>query len=137
MSKHRSMRGEPIDLQKLAAESEKSITVGNTKTNARGDVLGKGGKVVKSAESVAREHYNKNNPKAVKVTGLGGDEIKKQIEDDWDEPVIEEKEAPKKTAPKSKPAPKADATKEESKKDEEWVEDADGNFVRKEDNNEN
>ena len=59
----KSMRGINIDLGKLMARQEKNITVGNTKSNARGDQLGKGGRIVKSADELAREHYNRNDPK--------------------------------------------------------------------------
>jgi len=42
------MQGKAIDFDALRTKNEKSISVGNTKTNARGDTLGKGGKIVKS-----------------------------------------------------------------------------------------
>jgi hypothetical protein len=45
---HYSMQGKAIDFDALRTKNEKSISVGNTKTNARGDTLGKGGKIVKS-----------------------------------------------------------------------------------------
>ena len=48
------------------AQQDKNISVGNTKSNARGDQLGRGGRVVKSADEIANEHYNKNNPKTQK-----------------------------------------------------------------------
>ncbi len=70
---HKSMRGVTVDLAKLMARQEKNITVGNTKTNARGDQLGKGGRIVKSADELAREHYNRNDPKAVIQGGIKAD----------------------------------------------------------------
>ena len=90
----KSMRGINIDLGKLMARQEKNITVGNTKSNARGDQLGKGGRIVKSADELAREHYNRNDPKAVVHGGIKADadtpeilqtrveEIAKPMEDD-------------------------------------------------------
>jgi len=134
MAKHRSMRGEIIDLNKLAAKAEDSITVGNTNTNARGDELGRRGKVVKKADQVARDHYNNNNPKSVKMAGLKVD--------DWEEPDANPEPAPKKAPePATKkapdPAPKKAQSKivkeQPQKNDDQWVEDAEGNFVRKED----
>ena len=65
MKNYKSMRGVTLDLSKLMAKAEKSISVGNTNTNARGDQLGRGGRVIKSADEIAREHYNQNNPRAV------------------------------------------------------------------------
>ena len=62
MKQYKSMRGVNIDLAKLMAKAEKSIAVGNTQTNARGDQLGRGGRVIKSADEIARDHYNANNP---------------------------------------------------------------------------
>jgi hypothetical protein len=122
MKNYRSNRGVPIDLGKLMSQQEKNIAIGNTKSNARGDQLGRGGRVVKGADEIAREHYNKNNPRAVKQTTIKVDDtdVKRKIEeaksnpdpiiDDWQEPVQEEK-----------PVVEED----------EWVEDAEGNFVRK------
>jgi len=129
MANRRSMRGASIDLAKLMARQEKNITVGNTKTNARGDQLGKGGRIVKTADELAREHYNRNDPKAVVQGGIKIDddtpeiqntrvqEVEKPVEDDWVEP----------TPPPAEPKPKAKAVEE----DDPWVEDKDGNFVRK------
>lgn len=126
MANRRSMRGASIDLAKLMARSEKNITVGNTRTNARGDQLGKGGRIVKTADELAREHYNRNDPKAVVQGGIKIDddtpeiqntrvqEVEKPMEDDWVEP----------TPPPAEPQPKA------VEEDDPWVEDKDGNFVR-------
>jgi len=131
MANRKSMRGVEIDLAKLMARQEKNITIGNTKTNARGDQLGKGGRIVKSADELAREHYNRNDPKAVVQGGIKTDddtpeirqtrveEVEKPVEDDWQEPVSEPTPEPTK-----EPEPKA------VKEDDPWVEDKDGNFVR-------
>ena len=99
MKQYKSMRGVNIDLAKLMAKAEKSIAVGNTQTNARGDQLGRGGRVVKSADEIARDHYNANNPKAVVKSSIKVDntldasskkeEPAKQEVDDWEEPVAE------------------------------------------------
>ncbi len=128
MKNYRSNRGVPIDLGKLMSQQEKNIAIGNTKSNARGDQLGRGGRVVKGADEIAREHYNKNNPRAVKQSTIKVDDtdVKRKIEeaksnpdpiiDDWQEPVQEE-------APAQEETPVVE--------EDEWVEDDDGNFVRK------
>lgn len=128
MKERKSMRGVSIDLGKLMAQQEKNIAVGNTKSNARGDQLGRSGRVVKSADELAREHYNRNNPNAVKKTTLKIDDsldMNSKLEearaaaeaattDDWEEPVIEEI---------------VEETTQDIE-DDEWVEDAEGNFVK-------
>ena len=132
MANRKSMRGVEIDLGKLMARQEKNITVGNTRTNARGDQLGRGGRIVKSADELAREHYNRNDPKAVVQGGLKTDddvpeikvqEVEKHVEDDWKEP--ESKSSP---VPPSKP--KVDQNPETIGDEDPWVEDLGGNFVR-------
>mgnify|MGYP001560440990 CR=1 FL=1 len=143
MANRKSMRGVEIDLGKLMARQEKNITVGNTKSNARGDQLGRGGRIVKSADELAREHYNRNDPKAVVHGGIKADEEISNVQvqevekpkDDWVEPTpkptpaavpqpkpAEATPEPPKPVPTPKPAP--------SQEDDPWVEDKDGNFVR-------
>lgn len=130
MKNYKSMRGANIDVAKLMLQQEKNISVGNTRSNARGDQLGRGGRVVKGADEIAREHYNKNNPRAVKQTSIKLDDadVKRQIEDaknnpdpimdDWKEPEQEEVQV------------KEEKTEEKTEPKDEWVEDEDGNFVK-------
>lgn len=54
-----SMRGEPVDFGALAARNEKQITLGNTKTNVRGDLLGDNGTVLKTQEQIEAEWARK------------------------------------------------------------------------------
>ena len=56
--------GKQLDIGALAAQNSKMIAAGNAKVNARGDLLGPGGKVIKTKEQLALE-YNDKNPKAV------------------------------------------------------------------------
>lgn len=130
MKNYKSMRGANIDVAKLMLQQEKNISVGNTRSNARGDQLGRGGRVVKGADEIAREHYNKNNPRAVKQTSIKLDDadVKRQIEeaknnpdpimDDWKEPELEEVQV------------KEEKKEEKIEPKDEWVEDEDGNFVK-------
>lgn len=124
---YRSMRGKPIDLQKLMSQQDQNISVGNTKSNARGDQLGRGGRVIKSADDIARDHYNKNNPKAVVQASIKIDEpaenvakkqvAEKQETDDWVEPM-------------ATPEVKTEPVKEETEEEDPWVETEEGDFVR-------
>lgn len=143
MKERKSMRGISVDLGKLMAQQERNISIGNTKSNARGDQLGRGGRVVKSADEISREHYNRNNPRAVKQTSIKlDDDIKKEIEaaqenketvvDDWEEPNSSP-EAEQEVADIMQAAEAAaeEVLTEIQEDEDEWVEDAEGNFVRK------
>ena len=143
MANRKSMRGVEVDIAKLMARQEKNITVGNTKSNARGDQLGRGGRIVKSADELAREHYNRNDPKAVVHGGIKVDdeipnvpvqEVEKP-KDDWVEPIPTPTPAaipqpkPAETSPEPTPTPPAPKP-QPSQEEDPWVEDKDGNFVR-------
>jgi len=54
---YRSMQGRMIDIEKLRAANEAVQAVGNMSVNAKGDVLGAGGKVVIKKETVMRKYY--------------------------------------------------------------------------------
>jgi hypothetical protein len=60
----RSMRGKEIDMEKLNLRNETIPAVGNMKVNARGDEIGKGGKVIRTREEILKDYY-KDNPRAV------------------------------------------------------------------------
>ena len=81
-----------IDMDALALKNEKEIALGNMGINARGDKIGKGGKIIAEKNQVAREYYE-NNPKAV-VQSVS---IKDAVDD---KPVVEQSASivkPKKT----------------------------------------
>jgi hypothetical protein len=61
---HRTSRGEVVDMDMLRLSNENVIAVGNMKTNARGDELGPGGKVVKTRAQVMAEYHKLNTPVA-------------------------------------------------------------------------
>lgn len=54
-----SMRGEPVDFGALAAQNPHQVTLGNTRTNVRGDILGDNGVVYKTQEQVEAEWARK------------------------------------------------------------------------------
>jgi hypothetical protein len=54
---HKSMQGREIDIDKLRARNETTLAVSNVRTNARGDELGPGGKIIRKAEDAANEYY--------------------------------------------------------------------------------
>ena len=47
-SRHKTSRGVIVDIDQVRLANEDTIAIGNAKTNARGDQLGSGGKVVKT-----------------------------------------------------------------------------------------
>jgi len=99
---YKSMQGKTIDMDLLRQRNELTPAVGNARVNARGDELGPGGKIIKKREEVNKEYYKAQAPMP------NEDAVKrtaeKDLTDDWVEP---------------------------EELDEEWTEDADGNFVKK------
>ena len=93
---YRSMQGRMIDIEKLRAANENEQAVGNMNVNAKGDVLGAGGKVVTTKEAVIKKYYEQ--PK-----GMVSDAPTKNKPTVAPEPV---KTVQKTTPVASKPAPK-------------------------------
>lgn len=60
---YKTMQGRPIDLEALRSKNELTVAVGNAGVNARGDKLGKGGKIVRKREEIVAEYYE-DNPNA-------------------------------------------------------------------------
>ena len=54
---YRSMQGRMIDIEKLRATNEDVRAVGNMNVNARGDVLGVGGKIETPKANVIQKYY--------------------------------------------------------------------------------
>ena len=103
---YKTMQGKPIDMDLLRKRNELTPAVGNAKVNARGDELGPGGKIIKKREEVPAD-YSRDNPTKVPEKVDAPQQVQA------DEPAKEEVVEP-------------------AKEDVEWVEDADGNFVKKE-----
>lgn len=55
MKKHTSYRGQKIDMEMLKFQNQYSIAVGNANMNARGDVIGRGGTIIKKREELLAE----------------------------------------------------------------------------------
>ena len=54
---YRTMQGRLIDIDKLRASNETIQAVGNMHVNARGDVVGQSGRIIKSKDEVMKEYY--------------------------------------------------------------------------------
>ena len=61
---YKTAHGDQIDIDMLRLSNEEVIAVGNMRTNARGDELGPGGKVVKTRAQVMSEYHKLNTPVA-------------------------------------------------------------------------
>lgn len=110
---YKSMQGKVVDMDLLRQRNELTPAVGNARVNARGDELGAGGKIIKKREDVMKEYYT-DSPQA----------------------VVDEAPTPRaSTSTTSTSATtttrKAGQTKAQAKVEEEWIEDEDGNFVKK------
>jgi hypothetical protein len=62
---YRSANGRPIDFESIRLQNEDVIAVGNMRVNARGDELGRGGKVVRTREQIMKEYYALHSPTAL------------------------------------------------------------------------
>lgn len=61
---HKTAMGKVIDLDQLRLANENVIAIGNQHTNARGDELGQGGKVIKTRAQLMQEYHKLNTPVA-------------------------------------------------------------------------
>lgn len=104
---YKTMQGKPIDMDLLRKRNELTPAVGNAKVNARGDELGPGGKIVKKREEVLADYYRDNPTK------------------------VPDKESAPQPVQKDEPVQKEEVV-ETAQEDAEWVEDKDGNFIKKE-----
>ena len=126
---HRTAKGKVVDMDMLRQRNELTPAVGNSRVNARGDELGPGGQIVRSREEIVKDYYDNT------VSAVPDEKFtqSKKAEEVAEEVVV--KEAPKTT--KSRAQKKVESTPtaaelaEFEEADAEWVEDDEGNFVKK------
>lgn len=124
------MRGKIVDMDLLRKRNELTPAAGNARINARGDELGPGGQIVRKREDVVQEHY----AHAGKVADASGRTA--EFNNSTNEPQVEST-APKKTTTRTKKEeviieePLTQNEQEMLNEDDEWIEDADGNFIKK------
>ena len=118
---YRTMQGKSIDMDLLRQRNELTPAVGNVRVNARGDELGPGGKIIRKREEVLRDYYEENVPATEFETPQPAPKQEAQPET-----AVEVEQTKAKTYVKAK----AGKTKAETA-EEDWVEDADGNFVKR------
>lgn len=59
MNKHKTSRGREFNMQAFTSSRGEIIAMGNSGRNARGDMIGPGGKILTSSQEIANTVYNK------------------------------------------------------------------------------
>ena len=72
---HYSYRGHPVDMDKKKKKFEKEIALGNARMNAKGDIVGKGGKIIKTREQQLAEYKEANAPIKIGKVNISNEEI--------------------------------------------------------------
>jgi hypothetical protein len=85
---HRTARGLPIDMDRLRLANETTIAVGNMKTNARGDQLGQGGKVIKTRAQLMNEKNKLHGPIADEFEVLESSDAEVVVERQQQKPIV-------------------------------------------------
>lgn len=122
-----SMRGKKIDLELLKKMNELVPAVGNARVNARGDELGPGGKIIRKREDIMKDYYQS-----------GPNQVIQESTKRKEKPIAETTTptATVSTTPVSVENTTAimDQLTAEEKVlfNDDWAEDSEGNFVKKE-----
>jgi outer membrane biosynthesis protein TonB len=109
---YRTMQGRMVDIEKIRAANESVQAVGNMNVNARGDVLGAGGKIVTPKSEVIKQYYEKpkgmvdDTPARSKPTPAPKVEAKPQVQKMT---PVASKPVASKPAPQKAVAPKVEA----------------------------
>lgn len=65
MSTHYTYKGKPVDMGALLMMNQHAVALGNANLNARGDLLGQGGEIMKTAEQITEEYYQQQTAQVV------------------------------------------------------------------------
>jgi hypothetical protein len=114
---YKSFQGKQIDMDLLRKKNELTPAVGNARVNARGDELGAGGKIIKKREDLVREYYKGSEPVAEEPTQAAK--------------PVETQTARAQQKVETTAEPTTDLSDTEKEMFDEWVEDDDGNFTKK------
>ena len=117
---YQTFQGKQIDMDTLRQRNELTPAVGNARVNARGDELGPGGKIIKKRDDVIRDYYEEHPQAAPDEVA----EVEQPVEEVTEPVQTKAQKKSTENAKKAKAAEKADA-------EDDWVEDADGNFVKR------
>lgn len=120
-TQHRSMRGKLVDMNLLQKKNELAPAVGNARMNARGDEIGKGGKIVRKREEIVKEYYGQQGT----VKDSSG-RARGKPQEATEEQKLEQASLAEDLSEEEL------ALFEEAAEEDDWIEDEDGNFVKKE-----
>ena len=123
---YKSMQGKAIDMDMLRQRNELTPAVGNAKVNARGDELGPGGKIIRKKEDLLKEYYENSSSMPEEIA------VKRAPKQEVAQETVTEKKTKTRTATPKIPDV-ASVVPEGKDLTDDWVEDADGNFVKPED----
>jgi hypothetical protein len=69
----RSYKGKEVNVSQIVEQQAKTLSAGNMRVNARGDLIGAGGKILKTREQLENEYVDRNPNAAIqKKTNLAG-----------------------------------------------------------------
>jgi len=100
---YKTANGRVINIDAIMAQNEESIAVGNMRVNARGDELGPGGRIERSREKVMADYYKLNTPVASDYVPMPREAPKRDLTDDWIEPVSIQEQDEIEELPETKP----------------------------------
>ena len=82
MIKHRTARGREFNMQAFADSRGDTVAVGNSGRNARGDLIGQGGKVIAQAQEIANAMHDSrpvSKSKQVKINPMEQEVGRKEV----------------------------------------------------------
>ena len=69
----RSYKGKEVNVSQVVEQQSKTMSAGNMRVNARGDLIGTGGKILKTREQLENEYVDRNPNAAIqKQTNIAG-----------------------------------------------------------------
>ena len=63
---YQSAQGLQVNIDQMRILNEKSVAVGNTQVNARGDQVSRSGEIIKSRNEIMKDHYSRQIEPVVK-----------------------------------------------------------------------
>mgnify|MGYP001491806489 FL=1 len=102
MVQRRTNKGVVIDMEALLAQNSDEPAMGNMRVNAKGDVIGKNGEIIQTAEDRARAYYTENPKSSTAKSTLKGAQPDQPAQTESDmEPEVKTAEAEKTEANQS------------------------------------
>ena len=122
MVQRRTNKGVVIDMEALLAQNSDEPAMGNMRVNAKGDVIGKNGEIIQTAEDRARAYYTENPKSSTAKSTLKGAQPDQPAQTESElEPEVKTAEAQKTEANQSVIDQVDPASVPEEKKDREPV----------------